>query len=52
MFTHKEVAEEFGKPWLCTLEVLPHFEVAEKKEEKKEEKKTETKKEKEPKKKE
>ena len=19
MFTHKEVAEEFGKPWLCTI---------------------------------
>lgn len=40
LFTHKEVSEEFGKPWLCTLEVLPHFEVAvEKKEEKKVEKK-------------
>lgn len=38
LFTHKEVAEEYGKPWLCTREVLPHFEAPEaKKEEKKEE---------------
>lgn len=41
LFSHKEVAEEFGKPWLCTLEVLPHFEVVEKKEEKKKEEKKE-----------
>ena len=50
LFNHKEVAEEFGKPWLCTVEVFPHFEVVEKKEEKKKEEKKEEKKAAEPKK--
>jgi len=46
LFTHKEIAGFFGKPWLCTKELVPEFAVVEKKEEKKVEKKEEKKEEK------
>jgi hypothetical protein len=30
MFSHKEVSDFFGKPWLCSQEALPMFEEAKK----------------------
>jgi len=43
LFEFKEVADFFGKPWLCTKELLPEFVTEKKEEPKKEEVKKEAK---------